>query len=46
MKGVRNVVHATNQAKSWKDTAHGKAMESLKPGTRKEAKLKAKLNPG
>ena len=24
------------QAKSWKDTAHAKAMESLKPGTRKE----------
>ena len=25
-----------SQAKSWKDTAHAKAMESLKPGTRKE----------
>ena len=34
-----------SQAKSWKDTAHAKAMESLKPGTRKEAKVKAKLDP-
>jgi hypothetical protein len=34
-----------SQAKTWKDTAHAKAMESLKPGTRKEAKLKAKLDP-
>lgn len=34
-----------SQAKSWKDTAHAKAMESLKPGTRKEAKIKAKLDP-
>ena len=33
------------QAKSWKDTAHAKAMESLKPGTRKEEKIKAKLDP-
>jgi hypothetical protein len=33
------------QAKSWKDTAHGKAMESLKPGARKEAKIKANLDP-
>ncbi|WP_204799617.1 cytochrome c-550 CycA, partial [Nitrosomonas nitrosa] len=33
------------QAKSWKDTAHAKAMESLKPGTRKEAKIKANLDP-
>lgn len=33
------------QAKSWKDTAHAKAMESLKPNTKKEAKLKAKLDP-
>lgn len=33
------------QAKSWKDTAHAKAMESLKPGTRKEAKIKADLDP-
>ncbi len=34
-----------SQAKSWRDTAHGKAMESLKPGTRKEAKVKANLDP-
>lgn len=34
-----------SQAKSWRDTAHGKAMESLKPGTRKEAKIKANLDP-
>lgn len=34
-----------SQAKSWRDTAHAKAMESLKPGTRKEAKIKAKLDP-
>ena len=33
------------QAKSWKETAHAKAMESLKPGARKEAKIKAKLDP-
>lgn len=33
------------QAKSWKDTAHAKAMESLKPNTREEAKIKAKLDP-
>ena len=34
-----------SQAKSWKDTAHAKAMESLKPGVHKEAKVKAKLDP-
>lgn len=34
-----------SQAKSWRDTAHAKAMESLKPNVRKEAKLKAKLDP-
>jgi len=34
-----------SQAKSWKDTAHAKAMDSLKPGTHKEAKVKAKLDP-
>ncbi|SDX02905.1 cytochrome c-550 CycA [Nitrosomonas communis] len=34
-----------SQAKSWKDTAHAKAMESLKPNTKKEAKVKAKLDP-
>mgnify|MGYP003380578261 CR=1 FL=1 len=34
-----------SQAKSWKTTAHAKAMESLKPGARKEAKIKAKLDP-
>lgn len=33
------------QAKSWKDTAHAKAMESLKPDVKKEAKVKAKLDP-
>lgn len=34
-----------SQAKSWKDTAHGNAMDSLKAGTKKEAKIKAKLDP-
>jgi len=34
-----------SQAKSWGDTAHAKAMESLKPEVKKEAKLKAKLDP-
>jgi len=34
-----------SQAKSWKDTAHAKAMESLKAGERKEAKEKAGLDP-
>ena len=34
-----------SQAKSWRDTAHAKAMESLKPNARKEAKIKAKLDP-
>jgi hypothetical protein len=33
------------QAKSWRTTAHGKAMESLKPGKREEAKVKAGLDP-
>ena len=33
------------QAKSWRSTAHAKAMESLKPGERKEAKLLADLDP-
>ncbi|MEK7760720.1 MAG: cytochrome c-550 CycA [Nitrospirota bacterium] len=33
------------QAKSWRETAHAKAMESLKPNTRKEEKVKAKLDP-
>ena len=34
-----------SQAKSWAETAHAKAMESLKPGERKEAKEKAGLDP-
>lgn len=34
-----------SQGESWDKTLHGKAMESLKPNTRKEAKLKAKLDP-
>src|ERR671910_460335 len=34
-----------SQAESWGDTAHAKAMESLKPGTKEEAKKKAKLDP-
>lgn len=33
------------QAKSWRGTAHAKAMDSLKPNERKEAKLKADLDP-
>jgi hypothetical protein len=33
------------QAKSWRATAHAKAMDSLKPNERKEAKLKADLDP-
>ena len=33
------------QGKSWRSTAHAKAMESLKPGTREEAKVKAGLDP-
>ncbi len=33
------------QGKSWAKTKHGKAMESLKPGKAKKAKLKAKLDP-
>jgi len=33
------------QAQSWKDTAHAKAMESLKPNVKTEAKQKAKLDP-
>jgi len=34
-----------SQAKSWGETAHAKAMESLKAGERKEAKVKAGLDP-
>ena len=34
-----------SQAKSWRDTAHAKAMNSLKPNTKKKAKLKADLDP-
>jgi hypothetical protein len=34
-----------SQGESWDKTLHAKAMESLKPNTRKEAKLKAKLDP-
>ena len=34
-----------SQAESWGDTAHAKAMESLKPNTKAEAKKKAKLDP-
>jgi len=34
-----------SQAKSWRDTAHAKAMQSLRPGTREEAKVKAGLDP-
>lgn len=33
------------QAKSWKGTAHAKALESLKAGTKVEEKKKAKLDP-
>ena len=32
-----------SQAKSWRDTAHAKAMVSLRPGERAEAKEKAGL---
>jgi hypothetical protein len=31
--------------KSWQETPHGKAMDSLKPGAAAEAKKKAKLDP-
>lgn len=34
-----------SQAKSWKKTAHAKAMDSLKPNKKAEAKKKAKLDP-
>lgn len=34
-----------SQGESWAETAHAKAMESLKPKTREKAKLKAKLDP-
>jgi hypothetical protein len=34
-----------SQAESWGDTAHAKAMDSLKPKTKAEAKKKAKLDP-
>lgn len=33
------------QGKSWRSTAHAKAMESLKPNVREEAKVRAKLDP-
>jgi hypothetical protein len=35
-----------SQSQSWKKTAHARALESLKPGARTEAKRKAKLDPG
>ena len=35
-----------DQGESWNTTAHAKAFESLKPGIKKEAKAKAKLDPG
>lgn len=35
-----------DQGESWNMTAHAKAFESLKPGMKKEAKTKAKLDPG
>ncbi len=34
-----------SQGESWEKTLHAKAIESLKPNTRKDAKLKAKLDP-
>ena len=34
-----------SQAQSWSETAHAKAMDSLKPNTKAEAKKKAKLDP-
>lgn len=34
-----------SQAKSWRQTAHAKAMKSLRPGERAEAKEKAGLDP-
>ena len=34
-----------SQGESWDKTAHGKAMESLKPKVKDKAKLKAKLDP-
>jgi len=34
-----------SQGDSWSETAHAKAMDSLKPKTRAEAKRKAKLDP-
>ncbi|HKX52828.1 MAG TPA: multiheme c-type cytochrome, partial [Nitrosospira sp.] len=34
-----------SQAESWGSTAHAKAMDSLKPNTKAEAKKKAKLDP-
>lgn len=34
-----------SQYKSWKETAHAKAMESLQPGMKVEAKRKAQLDP-
>lgn len=33
------------QAKSWNSTAHASAMKSLEPNVKKEAKIKAKLDP-
>lgn len=34
-----------SQGESWSETAHAKAMESLKPNTKAEAKKKANLDP-
>ncbi|MDH5752989.1 MAG: cytochrome c family protein [Deltaproteobacteria bacterium] len=34
-----------DQYKSWLETSHGKAMENLKAGVKKEEKIKAKLDP-
>ena len=34
-----------SQGESWAETAHAKAIDSLKPKTRDKAKLKAKLDP-
>ncbi len=34
-----------SQYQSWRETGHAKALESLKPGMKTEAKIKAKLDP-
>lgn len=34
-----------DQRESWSTTAHAKAFDALRPGTKKEAKTKAKLDP-